>query len=392
MMRNTDLTSFDREMGAEDMLVPPPDFNGPVKRRRVTDPVCWMFILMSWGFFAWIGVWSLRHGNPNALLRPRDYKGRLCGVDKGMDGVVLPSYWHPVDVLGNGLCVNSCPDRNILNVTRRSQLVCKDDEELLDMDGCTDYFGHIVEDDPDQLIMCGGCFFQMKSTEQSSYCHSKSYQDALSTIDLTAELSGVAPRGHHNFGHSAPYVERFVKDLMIARTIVIGVGIGGSVLLSFLLLGFLCLEVTMPAAFWMSVVLIPCCFGCGGYLFFMLSHFYEGDLLEAHIQRKATNMKIFAFISWIVTGLVVVFFVVVRNRLKYAVDLCKAAAQPVKANVITLAYPFVQLLGYGSFLYFWVLILIYLVSSGVPVQVSEEMYGYDIIYTTTVHSQYTISA
>lgn len=81
----------------------------PKSDRRITDPLSILFLLSAWGYFIFIGVWSVRNGNPDAILHPHDYKGRLCGVSRGRNGKVLPPIWAPVDVLGNGVCVDACP-------------------------------------------------------------------------------------------------------------------------------------------------------------------------------------------------------------------------------------------------------------------------------------------
>ncbi|CAH1402978.1 unnamed protein product [Nezara viridula] len=58
-----------------------PEFKGPRKRRSCTDIIC---LFLFTGFvIAWVlvGIFALKKGNPEKILRPTDSSGRKCGLD-----------------------------------------------------------------------------------------------------------------------------------------------------------------------------------------------------------------------------------------------------------------------------------------------------------------------
>ena len=62
----------------------------------------------------------------------------MYGIGKVTDSVIVPIYWKLVDAVGDGLCVDICPEQNINNSPDTSQIVCKDKEKSISMDECMD--------------------------------------------------------------------------------------------------------------------------------------------------------------------------------------------------------------------------------------------------------------
>lgn len=124
MAEISDLSNFDRENGAENPISPPPDFDGPTKSRRITDPLCLLVLLGSWGITSWIGVWSIQNGNYDSFMHPIDYKGRVCGVDTDSSGNLLPKQWHAVDYSTLKVVIQMEPCQTILMYSSHVGGVC----------------------------------------------------------------------------------------------------------------------------------------------------------------------------------------------------------------------------------------------------------------------------
>ncbi|XP_066906267.1 choline transporter-like 2 isoform X3 [Halyomorpha halys] len=97
-----------------------PEFKGPRKRRSCTDIIC-LFLFTAF-VIVWtlVGLYALKNGNPEKILRPTDSSGRKCGLDSE---VIDRPYLFFFDltkcadpsVVLNGcdtpqVCVRKCPD------------------------------------------------------------------------------------------------------------------------------------------------------------------------------------------------------------------------------------------------------------------------------------------
>ncbi|KAL5483964.1 hypothetical protein EMCRGX_G020385 [Ephydatia muelleri] len=71
------------------------DFRGPIRgrARRPKDILCLALFLIFICLYLAVGVYAWANGNPNRLLYPVDTKGRLCGVDDGVNAQPYTS--HP---------------------------------------------------------------------------------------------------------------------------------------------------------------------------------------------------------------------------------------------------------------------------------------------------------
>ena len=355
MSSSAALTNFDKERGAlKPLYAPSPDFDGPVPKteRRITDPLSALLLLAAWGYFLWVGVWSVQNGNPDEVFYPHDYRGRICGVDQDVNGKRLPSLWHPTDILGNGRCVDECPSANVFNPVDASELICKDEVDLLRMTACLNNDGDVT-DDINALIFCGGCMFELGTVQsKSNFCQPKSSNDVLDQINMAAAKAGASElMTEYQLYQNMPALWRFVQGAISSKQLLLGLGLGGAAFLGMVYLFLLQLPRTIAGTIWTSIFLLPICMAYGGYLFYTMAQDYSsGDYPGIQSDMNPTGIKTLAFIIWIGSGIVIVVIARLWRRIEHIIAITKAAAKSTRAIPETFISPIVQLCGYFMFL------------------------------------------
>ncbi len=376
---------FDLANGAADKLSPPPDFSGPVRRRRITDPLCLLILLSIWGVATWLGVWSLQNGNYNILIHPTDYKGRICGFDvDSSTGVELPPLWHVVDHLSNGVCVDECPSESNLEPSTRSDLICKDDGDLLAMGGCLDSNGTgSISSDPDTLIACGGCMYATGTNRVKHNCVIDS-ADAVAAIEkfnvIADANDGLEPLTEWVGSGLFPYILQFLKDSHTAFYVVVG-SFSGSALIGLMFLVMFLFPKCIPFAVWTSAILVPAAFGGGGVFLWFLSSAYTNDESGTHSDSKAMVVKVLAIVAWSIAGIFLFSLIFLWKKIGLAISLTKAATRAMREVKLCILFPVIQTVFYAIFLGVMALWFIYLSTTGNFVEETESVLGNDVTYT-----------
>lgn len=341
------LSTFDVDKGGKNKLSPSPDFDGPSEARRVTDPFCLALLVVIWGLATWIGVWAMQSGNLDVLMYPSDYKGRLCGIDEDSNGDILPSQWHAVDVLSNGVCIDGCANKTNFNPTNRSGLICKEDADLMAIENCLE--DGSISNDTDTLIICGGCMYNMGTDEVLYHCLPSSLTDVTKRVNQAAEEKGLEPMSSWNTIKVTPYIKRFLQDLYTSGIIITGLGIGGATFfgLTFLLL------LTLPCVagiFWFSACMVPLGLGGCGVLLWFLAYDYGLDESGVNSETKIMTVRILGFVLWAAAAFSLLFAVLRRKVIAIDILITRAAARSVREVKWSILFPFLQLIGYVIFL------------------------------------------
>jgi hypothetical protein len=372
-------------MGAANKLNPPADFDGPVRKRRFTDPLCLMFLLVTWGITSWIGVWSIQNGNYDTITHPVDYKGRICGVDIGPNGQVLPSFWHPVDALSNGVCVDKCPTSSNFSPSSRSELICKDDGDLLTMQGCA--LNGTFASNMSLLVTCGGCMFQTESKSLSGHCNPLSALSVIDKVNDAAVNQGKdAFEEWKNFKY-ASYIQRLMKDLRTSFPIIGGAGVGGAAFFGLVFLLMARLPCCIAPLTWISAILTSAALGGAGTFLLFLADTYELDQSGMHSNFKAACVLILAYVTWSLAGIVFFSIIIMRKEIDDAISIAKAASRSIREVTfvplftIWLTIAYVVMIGILSF---WFLMLATTRSS--TEETVATVFGYELTYTSQEHS------
>jgi len=420
------LSKYDIDHGGENKIVAAADFDGPVKTRKITDPLFALILLCTWGGCIYLGYWAIQNGDPYKIINPTDYKGRVCGVDKDENGTLLPIKWHAVDALMNGVCVASCPQKNVFNPTNRSQLVCKDDADIVKIKGCTggdisNIFtateeasssgmnGNVtISSNPAVLVICGACMYEMDTFSTLDYCLPDSFQAVITHINDVAEQvvggalnnsSGSPLTSNTVANEYIPVLERFARDLVTARDVIFGIGFGGSAFLGFLCLFLLRFPYLVASVVWTASLAVPCLFGTGGYFFYSLAGEYE--LVDStsqndgsgsiHGENKIFAVRIMSFVLMGLAGFIALTLVFMRKRINLAVAITRAAASSVVGVPFSVFYPLLQIVGYAALLFPWATFVLHLASIGEPTSKTTELFGaFDVSYTVFEYSDFVV--
>jgi hypothetical protein len=378
-----DLSPFDYAMGGDQKFSPPPDFDGPVRKRRITDPLCFGLLLVVWGLTAWVGIWAGSNGSTDTLIYPSDYRGRLCGIDDDSDGNTLPSQWHAVDSLSNGICIEGCPTDANLSPSSRSDLFCKDEDDLLGMNACSQN-GEISED-VDVLITCGGCMYAMGTIEMRSKCLPASAEIIIEEVNNVAVSQGLDALEDWSSFDREPLIQRFIRDMRTSQTILLTCfGISAALGLMFLLL--LRAPACIGPVIWISTVFAPLCLGGAGALVFLKIKDYELDDTGIHSDMKVIVLKAFNYTLWALAGVMFLIIAFMSREIMLAISIAKAASRAVREVKFSVVFPILQLLVYAAFLIAMTIISIRVAGAGTFVEKSDNIYDADISYTEYVYS------
>jgi len=328
-------------------------------------------------------------------MHPADYKGRLCGVDRDVNGTVLPSQWHVVDLVQSGVCVDGCFEEGEvdLNPKNGTDLVCKEDADVKLMEGCLGDDGVSLSDDPDVLVTCGGCMYRSGTVEVLNHCLSNSYTDVVDKVNQAATKRGLEPStnndGDTNYSNTkirmASYIRRFLQDMYTAVYIVGGVGIGGSASLGLLLLVLLRYKKCIAGVFCFSAVMVPLGLGGGGVLMWFLTYDYELTTTNGlHSDSKIFCVRALGYVLWIGAALSLLFVVFRRRVVVVDILITKAAARSVREVRFSLLFPLVQLVGYVLLLGALGTWFVFLSTVGSFVEVSTEVFVGSSEITTVV--------
>lgn len=355
---DTALSPFDLVNGAANKLDPPAGFDGPVRTRRITDPLCLLILFSMWGITTWIGVWSIENGNIDALIHPADYKGRLCGIDEDSNGTTLPSHWHPVDIASNGVCLEECPPESILEPTSINDLICKEDDDILQIEGCAK--DGTLSNDPSVLVTCGGCMYQIGSSALNFHCTPVFITPLVSKVNGEAKLQGLdTTDAFQNFDY-ASYTQRLIRDLRSSYPVVFGIGCGGTILIGALFLLLIRYSSLIGPLIWTSAGVGPLVLGGAGTLLFFLSNDYSLDDTGLHSNFGALFTKIVAYTLWALTGITLCSLVIMKEKISQAISVSKAVSRAVNEMplvfVVAISQTIAFILLIGSLSY-WMLLL-----------------------------------
>lgn len=261
------------------------------------------------------------------------------------NGQLLPPYYIPVDILGNGICVSECPQESILRPANRSQMLCKEEKDLIGMLGCS--FDGVVTENLDMLVICGGCMFQTRTFKAMDFCIPNSLSDVFTQIDQAANATGFDPMHQLNVPHYIPYIERFINDVWINRQTVLIFGLGGSVVAGFLFLFLLRIPGLAASLVWGAAMLTPAALFFGAYWCRRTAALNRLDPME--IPQSESMTQFIQYLSYILFAIAVFFLMCLaflRRRIMLAISITKAATKAVTAFPMSVFYPIIQMLGY----------------------------------------------
>jgi len=402
------LTDYDKEQGAEDRLQASADFDGPIKSRGCTDPLCILLLIVVWCIAFGVAIWSMNNGgDPRLLIYPSDYRGRLCGniddsfflndalggandllgnVD-GLNDVLasdqeesnttttnttieeeLPPYFYMTDIILNGVCKPGCPNKTNLEPLDRSDLVCKDEPDILNLTQCLKDKEIIT--DPHELVVCGACMYVLESKPFLYRCvptNTADINDMLDIVNKTAYGMGygdIMDNINTAADVTVDYLIKFGNDIYTAKDIILTLGFAGTVFLGFLVLYVLRVPGLMSLMVWIATLLTPLLIACGGFFAYFLADDYLTDMASSYMSESQVvqTMKITAYVLWTLAAIIVCMLIFLRKRINLAIGITKCAAHAVSDSPLSVFYPIIQSVSYLFLVVPWVTICLYLAS------------------------------
>ena len=330
------------------------------KKRSCTDVLLLLLLFASWGamtllgFVAlgWIPDERLPAGDPNRLLSPMDYDGRICGIDSEVSS--RPYAYYLLD--STAVCVSECP-----TTTNVNEFHCKDTYNGYDLVTISPW-PYSVETGESYVVM-RYCMYQVKTKEVLNRC----FPDGdMGTY--TSEAGTSVDVSEYSAGDTPGWFTTFLQDLYDNRGIIFGIGIGVSVVISFAYLLLLRLPGFLFFVIWGILLSVLLLIFVGAYLLYDLSVRYKED--DAYDNSQAAAMEVVSYITFVIGGLYLCLLLVMRERVQLAIAVVKEAARALGSMPALLGLPLLQAIGLTLFLLPWVVYAIYLASSGDIVVIS----------------------
>jgi len=410
------LTDYDKEHGAEDRLQTTADFDGPVKSRSCTDPLCIILLIGVWVVAFGLAIWSMNNGgDPRLLIYPSDYKGDLCGdtdesfiindvlggandlldehVNTGdlLDSdapeenttttnhteiISLPPNWYMVDITWNGVCTKGCPNRTNLEPVDQSDLICKEDAYIRAnltqcmMKGVDDKPTDEIIANPNALVVCGACMYQLESTPFLYRCVASNAEDIAAMYEIVNKTAYEQGYGdimepiNQAVDITADYLVKFANDIFVSKDIILTMGFAGTVFLGFLVLYILRIPGLMSLMVWTATLMTPALIAAGGFFCYFLADDYVDDFATQYMSHSdmVQTLQISAYILWALAGILVCVLIFLRKRINLAIGITKTAAHAVSDLPFSVFYPILQSVFYIFLIVPWVLICLYLAS------------------------------
>lgn len=321
------------------------------KKRSCTDVLILILLLAVWGamtllgFVAlgWIANDNLPAGNPNRLLSPMDYQGRICGINDAVSS--KPYAYYMLD--GSAVCIKECP-----TTTDVQAFICKDG--MTELSSLTDFYS---------AVNARNCMYQVKTSETLKRCFPDGDMSATAAeASSAASGSGGVDTTSYSAGSTPGWFTTFLQDLYEQAGIIFGIGIGVSVAFSFIYLGLLRIPGTLFIIIWSLLVSILLAIIIGAYLLYALSVEWAND--GAHDSTQIAAMEYTSYIVFAIAGLYFCLLLVMRERVQLAINVVKEAARALAQMPALLGVPLMQAIGLTIFLVPWVIYSLFLASSG----------------------------
>lgn len=379
------ITEADRRYGASVSTATPEegdDYDGPTpSSRKMTDPMMAVLLIGCWIGFVFITHYAFTEGDWDQIVHGADYRGRVCGHDKDDAGKVLPDHWYPVDIAGAGKCIEECPETTSYAA---QDLICKDRLDIIDLlPGCIEQSTGSVSLDPDQLVVCGACMYQIATTDLSLlyYCIPEEPVDTEDYINELAQSMGLTGEGGEQLeigDYAYAYAMRVAEQIVQSWDTILLVGIVGSAVLGILFLVMVRIPMLLACSVWVSTISVP--FVLFGLAYWSFETAERWDDSGDYRTREYNGLRVLGTVLGLLTLASICVILFLRQRIQISIQVAKAAARAVMDVPATAAYPVIQLIALCGFLALWVPVMLMLSTLGDPTLKTTEFYGFKISY------------
>nr|XP_054759375.1 choline transporter-like protein 4 [Lytechinus pictus] len=380
-------------------------FRGPIENRSCTDVICCVIFLAFIGGQGVIAYLAFTTGDPNTIIHPTDYQGKICGSAPGKTNLTNLFYFDLLSCLSYSnvfslrcdaprVCVETCPTETYaIHLKYMSKLNSNTPTNV-------DWNDFICKDgiDPEDKVVNGELTIAKLLDQKlcaSYYVKSKPFLGRclpdlpFDMLDKLAVLASQTPNERNITNEHTYLFSKFIYYLKQSEKIKIIVddfkstwphivaAVGIVVLVSFF---FLILMRWLA-----SIVLFGSIVGLFGLLGWGMYYCYDTWLcykngmeacystpmslndplnLFSHLQSERVWF-VFSIILTVIAGILLLLCMALFNRFRLAVKLLGEASEAVGMMVSTLVwpvFPFIFQIGYVAF---WAFVTVYLASAGV---------------------------
>ncbi|KAI6658551.1 Choline transporter-like protein 4 [Oopsacas minuta] len=416
-------TTKERKENVGEKLKYDPKFTGPVRwsKRVPTDVLCILLFCFFWVGMIVIAFYSFVEGTPSRLLHPVDSRGRLCGVDAGVEDKPLLFFFDLTScaniyrtVINSGItnlsldtsnlfscptpqvCVSSCPNETITGITNNP--ICVDEVDTtqfqgISLEGLTDITTIPAAGDLLQEIVAGRCApYYVLSTNIADRCiptfvsvetATGTFLDFNSTVDQYQLNSSISIQDIQDGTLAIALIvnfRQFLIDIYRDLTIVWPYLLGGlllSALVPFLyivLMRWLAWVIVIAGIIFTYLVLA----GITGFSFYQFWRF-ETNANDTNVVSNAFSAAFQQLLpwwryqreTWLALGIIfaVVFLILTLllifliPRIILAIKIIVQASRAVSSLWSSLFYPFITWILLGVIAIYYIVIAVFLVTA-----------------------------
>eukprot|EP00592_Proboscia_alata_P007421 CAMPEP_0194355902 /NCGR_PEP_ID=MMETSP0174-20130528/3750_1 /TAXON_ID=216777 /ORGANISM="Proboscia alata, Strain PI-D3" /LENGTH=665 /DNA_ID=CAMNT_0039125365 /DNA_START=68 /DNA_END=2065 /DNA_ORIENTATION=+ len=407
---------------AEQKLTAQPDFQGPTDKRKCTDILCTIIIVLAWGLLTILGIYAIKHGDYRVVLYPMDYDGNICGLSNYSNIDMSDyKYLYPVNFYGGGVCVKECPDLSDLPSGDPVDLhtlvtysgIFQTESSILPQDYIQVANYNSTNTNNSEVCTMMECYpgdnvlLSWKSpgvNEGAGYAfyavNTRTYMNRClltsSVVDFlrneTSSLEDFAKQSNSNLEGTENVMSNLYSDLFTSRSYILGFGLGLSVIVGFIYSYFLRIPGVLALMVWGSILSAISLIAGIGYYAHTEVRAWENEDPKAHSDGEIQMLQILAYLVWGVGGVLVLLMCALRKRIQLAIGVVKEAAKSISAMPLLVAFPIFQCLGLLLFLLIWLVYSIHLASLGTLVPATIEMNDIAVTYRSFEYDEITYRA
>ena len=311
---------------------------GPVEVRTCRDFFCFFTFILCWVASIVVAKYAFANGDPHLLLRPTDASGNTCGYPGSPLEAFPYIYFMDYNNLNSTVCVRSCPA--VTGAKKPSKLMCHPNNLTSDCEENTYDSSkqkvHIYDTMEFASIAC------VPSTRSSS-------EGAVSVENIDKALT-------------TPLLTTFYNDLQATQSILVVTPLV-AVVLGFIFMCFL-RNCTGCVVWGLITTLLIGLVSFGLLCFHTLSNPDNSTRFGIFKNTSEATLQFLAYGSWALASIYLLALVCLCNRLRLTIAVLRCASEFVREVPTAILAPVVSIVLFGGYLIYWLVVSVYLYSTG----------------------------
>ncbi|KAF4130285.1 Plasma-membrane choline transporter [Phytophthora infestans] len=365
----------------------------PKSQRKCRDGICCVVFIVYWIGMIIVAIVALQTGEPLSLIYGKDYNGNVCGDGDYVNArfttyprrnedllVAAANGVSPTNAKFFGVCVESCPSAGSKTCTYGGEMcwvVAQETEPAL----CR-CLPVIVSNETVLEEVCidpegadSNCtVHRYEAGECNAICNTKRAHKEVWEVEATGGTSPLLSQLQGNL----QVLGRFLNDMYAARSAVLLVGGLGALILG--LLWLVVLQFFAGCVVWLTCSLVLIGLILLSLFCSVRSELISSEDVEALSFMNATSIdttalavtsdentklqfKSAAYVSWVVTVVVLLLIISMRKRLKVAIAIIRESSKAMQKLPMLLLWPIVPTAFFVGLVIYSVAIAAYLLSS-----------------------------